>query len=273
MARPPFKSTSFSFAQSSYHAGPGSSVSMISPTTTTSVSFGTTPTFSSSAVNKKTITLATTSCAPPPYSSPGDALELLERLARRAAANPADRGGPADILLVAEAFIGGYPRGSTFGAAVGQRSAEGREEWLRYWNCAVDLGEDERGQDFFRDLEEEDDGSGMAEKTVDKSARRGDGTRETLERIARDTGVFLVVGMIEKDGGSLYCSVAYVESRRGIIGRRRKVMPVRSRPHAKVTDSTQPVRFLLTPSPETRPVQSASSGRRAVLQRCVPCPP
>jgi nitrilase len=57
---------------------------------------------------------------------------------------------------------------------------------------------------------------------------RGDGSREELERIARDTGVFIVVGCIEKAGGSLYCSVVYVCPKEGMLGKRRKVLPVRT---------------------------------------------
>lgn len=55
---------------------------------------------------------------------------------------------------------------------------------------------------------------------------RGDGTRELLEGVARDSGVFLVVGLVEKAGGSLYCGVVYVCPREGCLGKRRKVMPV-----------------------------------------------
>lgn len=62
----------------------------------------------------------------------------------------------------------------------------------------------------------------------DIANRRGDGTREELERIARETGVFIVAGLIEKAGGSMYCSAVYVCPKLGIIGKRRKVMPVRS---------------------------------------------
>ena len=54
---------------------------------------------------------------------------------------------------------------------------------------------------------------------------RGDGTRERLEQVAKETGVFLVVGIVEKAGGSLYCAVVYVCPREGCLGKRRKVMP------------------------------------------------
>lgn len=55
---------------------------------------------------------------------------------------------------------------------------------------------------------------------------RGDGTRERLEEVARESGVFLVVGVVERAGGSLYCAVVYVCPREGMRGKRRKVMPV-----------------------------------------------
>lgn len=57
---------------------------------------------------------------------------------------------------------------------------------------------------------------------------RGDGTREALEQIARKTGVFVVTGVVERAGGSLYCAVLYVCPRAGVLGKRRKVMPTGS---------------------------------------------
>ena len=60
------------------------------------------------------------------------------------------------------------------------------------------------------------------------SEYRGDGTREFLERVARETGVFVVTGLVERCGGSLYCSVVYVDPVRGCLGKRRKVMPTGS---------------------------------------------
>jgi hypothetical protein len=73
---------------------------------------------------------------------------------------------------------------------------------------------------------------------------RGDGTREFLERVARETKILLITGLIERAGGSLYCAVVYVDPKRGVLGKRRKVMPVsNSRPllfcgmHAKRVES------------------------------------
>ncbi|EGR44619.1 carbon-nitrogen hydrolase-like protein [Trichoderma reesei QM6a] len=146
-------------------------------------------------------------------------LSLLHSLASRAAAQR------IDILLLPEAFIGGYPRGSAFGCVVGSRTAEGREAYARYFDQAIDLG-DTVG----------DGSAGAGLKWVRRElpgyeqggSGRGDGSREELERIARDTGVFYVTGCIEKAGGSLYCAAVYVCPKEGIIGKRRKVMPTGS---------------------------------------------
>ncbi len=146
-------------------------------------------------------------------------LEQLALLARRAASQR------VDLLLLPEAYIGGYPRGTHFGSVIGERSHAGREEYARYFEAAVDLG-DTTGEG----------GGGAGDVWVKRQlggddseeSRRGDGTREELERIAAETGVFLVVGLIERAGGTLYCAVVYVCPREGTLGKRRKVMPVSS---------------------------------------------
>ncbi|KAI0156564.1 carbon-nitrogen hydrolase [Xylariaceae sp. FL1272] len=151
-----------------------------------------------------------------------ETLEQLEGLARAAG------GMNADFLVLPEAYLGGYPRGKDFGCKVGDRTAEGREEFREYFRAAVDLGDVVNGgagagdRWVRRELGEGEweERDGGAEKRV-----RGDGTREELERIARETGVFIVVGVVERAGGSLYCAVVYVCPRRGVIGKRRKVMP------------------------------------------------
>ena len=86
----------------------------------------------------------------------------------------------ARLVLLPEAFIPGYPRGLTFGMAVGSRSTEGRLLWQRYWEEAVDVP--------------------------------GPWT-EALGAAAREAGVFAAVGVIERDRigtpGTLYCTLLY----------------------------------------------------------------
>ncbi|PNY27710.1 Uncharacterized protein TCAP_02360 [Tolypocladium capitatum] len=150
-----------------------------------------------------------------PATGPTKAATLagVADLARRAAASY------VDILLLPEAYLGGYPRGTSFGCVIGERTHAGRDEFAAYFDQAVDLGDTAGG------------GAGAGarwikrELSADGEAARGDGTREQLEHIARDTGVFIVTGCIEKAGGSMYCAVVYVCPKEGIIGKRRKVMP------------------------------------------------
>ncbi|KAI5456575.1 carbon-nitrogen hydrolase [Mariannaea sp. PMI_226] len=166
-----------------------------------------------------TIRLGTAS--PGTQSTTAETIALVDSLAQRSAASN------IDILVLPEAFIGGYPRGSSFGCMIGDRSAEGREEFAKYFDAAIDLG-DTVGPA----------GGGAGSKWVKRQlatldddgndVTRGDGSREELERIARDSGVFIVVGCIEKAGGSLYCSVVYTCPKEGMIGKRRKVLPTGS---------------------------------------------
>jgi nitrilase len=143
-----------------------------------------------------------------------DTLFALRDHARQAASHD------VSILLFPEAYLGGYPRTCNFGAAIGARTQHGRDQFLAYTKGAVDLGDTPRGE-----------GDDWIERRLDvnkTTGRRGDGTREYLEDVARDTGVFIVTGVIEKAGGSLYCAAVYVDPKRGVIGKRRKVMPTAS---------------------------------------------
>lgn len=141
-------------------------------------------------------------------------LESLNSTTKQAA------GKNVNLILFPEAYLGGYPRTCSFGAAVGSRSDEGREQFLQYYQAAVDLGDTPKGAG--------DDWSERRLLVARGEKYRGDGTREYLERIAHETGVFIVTGLVERAGGSLYCSVVYVCPSLGCIGKRRKVMPTGS---------------------------------------------
>lgn len=173
-----------------------------------------------------TIRLGTAS--PSTQGSTAATLSLLSSIAARAAQQS------IDILLLPEAFFGGYPRGTSFGCVIGERKESGRDEYADYFDAAVDLGdivgEGNAGAGdrwVRRELPATALESAASQESSGKTqAKRGDGTREELERIARETGVFIVTGLIERAGGSLYCSAVYVCPQQGIIGKRRKVMPV-----------------------------------------------
>lgn len=99
--------------------------------------------------------------------------------------------GGAKIALLPEAFLPGYPRGITFGTVVGDRTPEGREHFRRYWEASVDI-------------------PGPA---VDR-----------LAGIAAENSLHMVIGVVERDGGTLYCTAVFF-SPDGYLGKHRKLMP------------------------------------------------
>lgn len=98
----------------------------------------------------------------------------------------------AEIAVFPEAFIGGYPKGSNFGAVVGMRSPEGREEYERYVKGAVEVP----------------GSSGTA-----------------LSKAVREAGIHAVIGVIEREGGTLYCSTLIFAPDGLLLGKHRKLMP------------------------------------------------
>lgn len=112
-------------------------------------------------------------------------LEKVERVAAEASANG------ASLAVFPEAFLPGYPRGITFGTVVGTRTPEGREHFRRYFEASVDV----------------------PGPVVDR-----------LAAIAAANALHLVIGVVERDGGTLYCT-ALSFSPEGYLGKHRKLMP------------------------------------------------
>jgi nitrilase len=166
-------------------------------------------------------------------STTEETLASIESFARQAARRD------AGLVLFPEALLGGYPRNCTFGTSIGARESNGREQFLSYYNDAIDLGDTVVGA-----------GDAWAKRTLpipSGAERRGDGSREELERISSETGVFLVVGVIEKCAGSLFCSAVFVHPKDGMLAnKRRKVMPTGSERLVWTQGSTETLKAVST---------------------------
>jgi nitrilase len=103
--------------------------------------------------------------------------------------------GGAKLVVFPEAFVSAYPKGLDFGCRIGQRKPEGREDFRRYWASAIEVP--------------------------------GPGT-ERLAAIARDNAVHLVMGVIERSEGTLYCTVLFFSPEGALMGKHRKLMPTAS---------------------------------------------
>jgi nitrilase len=98
----------------------------------------------------------------------------------------------AELVVFPEAFIGGYYKGHDFGVSIGMRSPEGRDDFRRLFENSIDV-------------------PGTA--------------TEFIGSVARDHAVHLVVGVIERDGGTLYCTALIFGPEGTLLGKHRKLMP------------------------------------------------
>ncbi|MBM4431822.1 MAG: nitrilase, partial [Chloroflexi bacterium] len=120
-------------------------------------------------------------------------VEKAVQLAAEAAA------GGAQFILFPEAFVSAYPRGLSFGAVVGSRSAEGRQLFEVYWESAVEVPSP---------------------------------ATEALGTAAREANAYLAIGIVERDAqfsrGTLYCTLLYFGPDGTLLGKHRKLKPTAS---------------------------------------------
>jgi nitrilase len=116
-----------------------------------------------------------------------------ERTLEKARALCADSAGDGVRLAVfPEAFVSAYPKGLDFGARVGVRTAEGRDQFRRYFDSAVEVPGP--AIDFLGDC-------------------------------AAENNLYLVIGVVERDIGTLYCTVLFFAPDGSYLGKHRKLMP------------------------------------------------
>jgi nitrilase len=105
-------------------------------------------------------------------------------------ADAARRG--AELVVFPEAFLGGYAKGHDFGVRLGLRTTEGRDVFRRLFDNAIDV-------------------PGLA--------------TDIIGSVARNHALHLVVGVVERDGGTLYCSALIFGADGTLLGKHRKLMP------------------------------------------------
>ncbi|QTX06148.1 carbon-nitrogen hydrolase family protein [Agromyces archimandritae] len=96
------------------------------------------------------------------------------------------------LLLFPEAFLGTYPKALLFRSPIGRRTEQARAEFERYLAGAVEL-----------------DGPEVAR----------------VAEAAAEHGVFVVLGIVERAGRTLYCTAVLISDTGEIVGHHRKVMP------------------------------------------------
>jgi nitrilase len=132
-----------------------------------------------------TVRVAVVQAGSIPFDTPRTLAKLTAWTAEAAA-----RG--ATLVVFPEAFVGGYPKGLGFGARMGTRTPDGREEFRRYYESAVKV-------------------PGPA--------------CDAIGSAARGHGVHLVVGVVEHAGSTLYCTALMYGPDGSLLGKHRKLMP------------------------------------------------
>ena len=96
------------------------------------------------------------------------------------------------LMVFPEAFISAYPKGLDFGARIGSRNPEGRDDFARYFESAIEVPGAET---------------------------------KALGAAARAAKAHVVIGVIERAGATLYCTILFFAPDGFLLGKHRKLMP------------------------------------------------
>lgn len=132
---------------------------------------------------KEVVKVAAVQAAPVAFDL-AKSISKVEAFTEQAASNG------ADLVVFPEAFLSGYPWRYAFDATIGTREPRGRTWYARYFNSSLAIP----SKEF-----------------------------DALSSIARSNNVLLQVGIIERAGGTLYCTSLLLGEDGKVLSRHRKV--------------------------------------------------
>ncbi|KAI1435794.1 carbon-nitrogen hydrolase [Xylaria sp. CBS 124048] len=135
--------------------------------------------------SSKTVRVAAVQAAPVSFN-------LHESLAKMVTLTAEAVRGGAELIVFPEAFLSAYPWRYAFDATVGAREPRGREWYRKYYDSSVAIPSPEM---------------------------------DMIASTARTNQVYLQVGIIEKDGGTLYCTALLLGRDGSILLKHRKLIP------------------------------------------------
>ncbi|EGT45570.1 CBN-NIT-1 protein [Caenorhabditis brenneri] len=117
----------------------------------------------------------------------------------------------AELVLFPEAFIGGYPKWNSFGITMGTRTPEGRKEFK---SSVEPIAEHNSPLHSTFPLPR------YFENSIEEHGEES----KLLETLAAQKNIHIVIGVVEREASTLYCSVFFY-SPEGYLGKHRKLLP------------------------------------------------
>ena len=112
------------------------------------------------------------------------------------------------LLVLPETLLGGYPKGQDFGVKIGFRTPQGKEMFQKYWSRSVSI-------------------NGPEIHAICNLAKSNPFVIVSLLLLKpfAGCGTNIVIGVVERDGSTLYCTVVFISEKGDILGKHRKLVP------------------------------------------------